>query len=148
MPHKTTKLMLSALAMLCVSASAGNGFAHTPEEVAQHCARRVNQIGDRCTNAVADTTLECVREINHLLDEGEVEAARRVARACIEDIQHIVDVCMEAIEQVCVRCINVLLDDFGAEELAARVRNFCGDALEDLARLERRAINLIRDQFA
>lgn len=148
MQKRLTKLVLCVLAVVCVNTIANDCYAHDAEDVARHCVRRVNHIVDRCTNAVADTTVDCVRRINELLEAGEVEAARRVARACIADIRDITDACSEAIVEICTRCVTVLINEFGAEELAARVRNHCVDSLVEISTLEDRAIGFIRQQFA
>jgi hypothetical protein len=116
-------------------------------EVARKGVARIDSLHERCTNAIIDETLECLRVINALLEEGNVERAREVAEECIRRVHNLADLGIEAIGDVAARCINILLNEYGAERLAHRVRAHAAEAIEDIEHLERRAVNAIRAQF-
>ncbi len=98
---------------------------------AQECAEHVQQIVQRCQNAAAKETHECVRRINALQAQGRERAARRVARECIEQATTRTENCVEAVHKICSDCIDVLLF-LGEPELARRMHNVCEDAVEKL----------------
>lgn len=132
------------MAALLVLVLAQNAQAQSPERIAHRCVEHVNQIVERCTNAAADETHECIRRINELLEAGRYEAAREVAQQCIRSATARTEDCVRAVRQACERCINVLLD-MGQPELARRVHNACEDAVEVLRHLLQRETNAIQN---
>lgn len=118
--------------------------AQSPERLAQRCVEYVNQIVNRCANAAADETHECIRTIEALLAEGNYERAREVAAECIRSATARTEHAAGLVESARVRCVNALLE-MGAEELARRVSNACDDAIEQLRHLLQREKNAILD---
>ena len=116
--------------------------AEGPEDWAARCVARVEGLVDRCENAVADDTRQCVREIQALLEAGRVNAARQTARECLQSGHDRAERCAELIRRVCNVCIDELLDA-GAIELARRVENACDDAISRLRHMLQRQENII-----
>ncbi len=132
------------LAAVLVLVLAQTASAQSPERLAHRCVEYVNNIVDRCTNAAADETHECIRQINALLEAGRYEAAREVAHECIRSATARTEHAAELIESARVRCVNALLE-MGAIELARRVSNACDDAIEQLRHLLQREKNAIQN---
>ena len=149
------RLGVLALAMTAVLASQQIATAQTsdvppdaldPERVAKRCVESINHLADRCVSANSDTAHECIRRINELLEQGEREAARRLARHCLRVIEERSDTCVDKIHHRCRHCIRLLLR-LHAPELARRVRHACENAVEHVRHSQRRASNAIRSQF-
>ncbi len=121
--------------------------AQDPVDIAQRCARRVNQLVQRCDNAAAEATSECVRKINALQNAGREEAAKEVAEQCIRKATQRARNCAAAVESVCDECIDVLLE-MGEPQLARRLNNICEDALEHIRTTLQRQKNIIREALA
>jgi hypothetical protein len=138
-------LMVCTVAVLATTATTAS--AHNPERIAARCLEEVRGLVDRCTNAAAHETKECVRKINALQEQGRDEAAIRVARECVESARHRTRRCISEIRDVCTRCIDFLLD-IGEEDLAARVRWNCGDAIEDVENVLAREVSAIQAALA
>lgn len=139
-------VLLAAAAFLCIGWSS-SARADDALAFARACAERVDSLADRTSNAIIDDTLECLRRINELLEAGNEERARHVARECIEHIERVADAGTGAIGDVCERCVWVLINEYGAERLAHRFREYCAATIEDIRHLERRAINAILSKF-
>jgi hypothetical protein len=134
---------LAVLAATCTLLPAAS--AHTdPEDVARRCVNRVDEIVERCQNAAAEETQECVRAIRRYLAAGRRDLAIRAARECVEAARERTRLCVVAVREVCIECIDWLLAR-GADRLAARVRHVCADAIEDLENLFERQKNAIED---
>lgn len=147
MSHLTRRSILFAAAALLSAGWSSSARADDALEFARACAAHVDSLADRTSNAIIDDTLECLRRINELLEAGNEERARQVARECIGRIERIADAGTGAIADVCERCVWVLLNEFGAERLAHRFRQYCAATIEDIRHLERRAINAILSKF-
>ena len=133
-----------AIAMMTAWGVSGTVDAHeNPVDAAQRCVARVNHIVERCENAAADETQECIRKIRRLLEAGHRDRAVAVARDCIQSARQRTRNCIAEVRDVCGECIDYLLS-VGAERLARRVRNACGDAIEDLENLLERQENAIQ----
>lgn len=117
-----------------------------PEHVFERCVREVRHAVHRCTTANEETTKECLRKIRVLLENGEEERARAVARDCIEVIENRTQRCVRYVRAECQQCIEVLLE-MEAPELARKLRSICEHAVEKLHANARRAINAIRSAF-
>lgn len=128
------------LMMLTTTASAQT----TPEDLAARCVSAVNGIVDRCQNAAADETEECVQKIRRLLADGRERAARRVAAECIETATERTEKCAKRVNRICDACIDELVD-LGAPQLARRVNNACEDAISDLRSTLQREKKVIRN---
>lgn len=135
------KLSLGLVVGLCV---VGNALAHSPEDVANRCAARVEQIVERATNAAKDETRVCVRKINALQDQGRDEAAKNVARECITNATQRTRNAVRYVNAVCDECIEVLLR-LDAPRLARRINHLCEEAVETLRVILNREKNVILD---
>ena len=135
---------LAVLMTLCAVSPSANAHDTDPEDVARRCVNRVDQILDRCTRVAASETQDCVQAIRRYLAAGRRDLAIQTARECIEAARERTRRCSSAVRDVCLECIDWLLDH-GAERLAARVRNVCADALDQLEHLLQRQENAIRD---
>jgi cellobiose-specific phosphotransferase system component IIA len=130
--------------MTAISTLAPTANAHVnPEEVAHRCVHQVDQILDRCENAAASETQECLKAIRRYRAAGRRDLAIQTARECIQAARERTRHCISAVRDVCTRCIDWLLAH-GADRLAARVRNVCADAIEHLENLLKRQENAIR----
>ncbi len=114
-----------------------------PVDAAARCIAHVEQLVNRCENAAAGATQQCVHEIRRLKADGQYEAAIQVARECVSSSRRRTRICIGEVREICVRCIDYLLQ-FGAEELAGRVRYNCGAATEQLETMQRRLENVIQ----
>jgi hypothetical protein len=139
--------VLFAAATLLSAGWSSSARADEALEFARACAAHVDSLADRTSNAIIDDTLECLRRINELLEAGNEERARQVARECIAHVERLADAGTGAIADVCERCVWVLVNEYGAERLAHRFRQYCGATIEDIRHLERRAINAILSKF-
>ncbi|MBC8354936.1 MAG: hypothetical protein H8E66_23405 [Planctomycetes bacterium] len=135
------KLSLGLVVGLCM---VGNALAHSPEDVAERCANKVEQVVERATNAAQDETHECVRRINALQDEGRDEAAKRVARECITNATERTHNAVRYVNAVCDECVEVLLR-LDAPQLARRINHLCDEAVETLRVILHREKNAILD---
>lgn len=115
----------------------------SPEDLASRCVSKVNGIVDRCQNAAAEETVECVRKIRQLLAAGREDAAHDVARKCIRSATTRTENCAKRVNRICNACIDELLE-LGAPQLARRVNNVCEDAISDLRTTLQREKNAIR----
>lgn len=140
----TRMFAMTVAVCLCFASSL---FAHDPVEIAQRCTQRVTQIVERCDNAAADETRECVRRINALLDAGRSEAAEAVAEECVRSATQRARNCSAAIEAICDECVDILLT-LGEPQLARRVNNVCEGAVEHLRISLQRQKNIIRQALA
>lgn len=139
---------MKILSALCVAAgfaalSANVAQAASPEDVAARCVGAVNATVERCTNATASETQECVMKIRRLLAAGRERAAHRVARACVESLTNQAGNCSAHIKRICDHCVEFLLN-VGEPELARRVDGACDDAVEKLRSNLQRAKGVIR----
>jgi len=136
-------------AVVAFASSAWSSAARADDalEFARTCAEYVDSLSNRTSNAIIDDTLECLRRIDELLEAGNEERAAYVARQCIGRIERISDAGTDAISDVCTRCVWVLINEYGAERLALRFREYCEETIEDIRHLERRAINAIKSKF-
>lgn len=139
---------MNRLFALCFTAGlmifTNTAFADTsPEDLAARCVTNVNGIVDRCQNAAAEETVECVRKIRRLLAAGREDAARDVARKCIRSATTRTENCANRVNRICNACIDELLE-LGAPQLARRVNNVCEDAISDLRSTLQREKNAIR----
>ena len=125
------RLLTTSIALLALCLGSRTASAKSPERIAHRCAEYVNGIVDRCRNAAADETQECVQQIRELLAEGRYEAARELAHECIRHATARTDACVDHVIEICRRCIDVLLD-LGEPQLARRVANVCEDAIDEL----------------
>ncbi|QDT44200.1 hypothetical protein Pan241w_43080 [Gimesia alba] len=141
---KTLLAFCATLGLLMVTSTAS---AHTsPEDLAARCVGAVNGIVDRCQNAAADETQECLQKIRRLLAEGRERAARRVAADCIESATERTENCAKRINRICDECVDQLVS-LGAPQLARRVNSACEDAISDLRSTLQRQKNAIRGAF-
>lgn len=134
----------ATLGLLMVTNTAS---AHTsPEDLAARCVGAVNGIVDRCQNAAADETKECLHKIRRLLADGNEQAARRVAADCIESATERTENCGKRVNRICDECIDQLVS-LGAPQLARRVNNACEAAISDLRSTLQREKNAIQNAF-
>lgn len=148
------RLGILALAMLAVLAGQQFATAQTPpmpdtpdpELVAQRCVDSINRLAERCFSANVETAHECIRRINELLEQGDLEGARQVAGRCLHVIEQRSDACVDEIHERCRHCIQLLLR-LQAPELARRVHDACNNAVEHIRHSQRRTSNAIRAQF-
>ena len=129
----------AGLMMITSTASAQT----TPEDLAARCVKLVNKTVDRCQNAAADETKDCVRKIRRLKADGKERDARRVARECIRSATTRTENCVNRVNRICNVCIDKLVN-LGAPKLARRVNNVCEDAVSDLRSTLQREKNQIR----
>ncbi len=115
-----------------------------PVDAAARCIAHVEHLVNRCENAAAEETQQCVHEIRRLKADGQHEAAIQVARECVSSSRRRTRICIGEVREICIRCIDYLLQ-FGAEELAGRVRYNCGAAIEQLETIQQRVENVIRE---
>lgn len=134
-------LSLGIVAVVCL---VGNAVAHSPEDVAERCADRVEQVVERAANAAQDETHECVRRINALQDQGRDEAAAKLARECINNATQRTQNAARYVEEICDECIEVLLR-LDAPQLARRINHLCDEAVETLRVILQREKNAILD---
>lgn len=135
--------MTTCMAVLALCLGSRTALAENPERIAHRCATYVNGIVDRCENAAAEETQECVEQIRELLAAGREEAAHELARECIRNATARTDACIEHVIMVCHRCIDLLVD-LGEPQLARRVANFCEGTIEDLEHILARETHAIR----
>jgi hypothetical protein len=135
-------LMLCAVTGLLLAGTNSASAQDSPEDLAARCVEAVDGVVDRCTNAAADETQECVRKIRRLLAAGRVEAAHRVARACVASATERTENCARRVNRICDACIDLLLE-LGEPELARRVNNACEEAISQLRSLLQREKNAI-----
>ena len=141
------KYFLASCAALGLMLMTTTVFAHTaPEDIAARCVGNVNGIVDRCQNAAADETAECVQLIQRLLADGQERAARDAARKCIRSATTRTENCANLVNRICNACIEKLVS-MGATQLARRVNNVCEDAISDLRSTLQREKNAIRNAF-
>lgn len=132
------------LGMVAVVVMAGSALAHDPQDVAERCANKVEQVVERATNAARDETRECVRKINALQGQGRDEAAKKVARECIANATQRTRNAVRYTNAVCDECIEVLLR-LDAPRLARRINNLCEEAVETMRVILQREKNAILD---
>lgn len=125
------------------SANAATANAPSPEEIAAGCVAKVRHTVERCTNATATETQQCVATIRRLIAGGHEAAARRVAHACIASLTNRTENCVARVKGICERCIEFLLD-IGEPRLAHRVAGVCHDAVDKLRSNLQRAKGAIR----
>jgi len=134
-------LMVCTLAVF--TATADSASAHDPAQTAARCVTQINQIVDRCTNAAANETQECVRQINRLQELGRDEAAIQVAREFDHSARQRTRKCIAAIREICTECVDFLLN-VGERDLAARVRWNCSDAISSVESILARETSAIQ----
>ena len=100
-----------------------------PADVAERCVNQVDGMAERCHNAIADDTIDCVAKIHRLLREGRDEAAAAVARDCLQNGRETVRICSNEITDTCTECVRYLVN-VGANHLARRVFHHCGDVID------------------
>ena len=116
-----SRLTTIAAVFAVVLSSTLTAQAHVnPADVAERCINHVDNVADRCHNAIADDTHDCVIEIRRLLRAGRDEAAAAVARQCLQDGRETVRKCSIEITDICTECVRYLLN-VGADQLARRV---------------------------
>ncbi|MFK7776657.1 MAG: hypothetical protein QM501_00880 [Gimesia sp.] len=134
----------AALGLMMVTTTAS--AQTSPEDIAARCVSNVNGIVDRCQDAAADETTECVRKIRRLLADGQERAARDAARKCIRSATARTEKCAKRVNRICNACIDKLVS-VGASQLARRVNNVCKTAISDLRVTLQREKNMIRNAF-
>lgn len=134
----------ATLGLLMVTSTAS--AQSSPEDLAARCVSTVDGIVDRCQNAAADETQECLQKIRRLLAEGRERAARRVAIDCIQSAIERTEICANRVNRVCDECIDELVN-LGEPQLARRVTMVCKDAISDLRSTLQREKNAIRGAF-
>ncbi|MBT5311430.1 MAG: hypothetical protein HOL38_07590 [Verrucomicrobia bacterium] len=140
---KTLLTLCAAVGVLLAASNSASAYHNSPEDLAARCVNAVDGVVDRCTNAAADETQECVRTIRRLLSNGEVRAAHRVARECIRSATTRTENCANRVDRICLACIDILLE-MGEPQLARRVNGVCEDAISQLRSLLQREKNAIR----
>jgi len=140
---KTLLTMCAAAGLLLTASNSASAYQGSPEDLAARCVDAIDAVVERCTNATADETQECVRTIRRLLAAGRVRAAHRVARACIESATTRTQNCANRVERICNACIETLLE-MGEPQLARRVNDACEEAIATLRSLLQREKNAIR----
>jgi len=137
--------MLLLAAQQTVQAQPSDG-PPSPRRIAAECIRSVASTALECAEENAEAARRCVRRIERLLADGQVEEARMVARRCIEKIHADSDECVEAIRERCVRCIDLLLE-LDEVELAESVADACERAVRFVRQSQRNAVDVILDAF-
>lgn len=132
----------AAAGLMMITSTASAHFS--PEDLAARCANEVNGIVDRCQEAAADETTECVRTIRRLLADGRERAARRVAADCIADATARTEKCTHRVNRITNACIDELLN-MGASVLARRLDNARDNAIEELRKILQREKHAIRN---
>jgi hypothetical protein len=130
-------LTLCALTAIAVSAQTDAAHAQSPQDIAARCVGEVNETVERCRRAAAAEVKECVPLIRRLVEAGEIDRARAVARKCVTSAEERTKRCVDHVHTVCRRCVALLLN-LGASELARRVAFICEDAIEDLRHILQR----------
>ncbi|MDA1165716.1 MAG: hypothetical protein O3B13_21675 [Planctomycetota bacterium] len=128
---------------LCLT-SASVQAHENPVEAAARCMERVEHLVNRCENAASEETQQCVHEIRRLKADGQYETAIQVARECVSSSRRRTRICIGEVREICTRCVDYLLQ-FGAEELAARVRSHCRAAVDQLETIQQRVENAIQE---
>ncbi len=123
--------------------SANTASAHSPEEIAAQCVEAIHKTVERCTTTTRTRAQNCVRTIRRLRAAGQEEAARRVARECIDSLTNQTGNCVTHVKRICDRCVEFLLN-IGQPRLARRVDAACDNAVERLRSSLNRAKNAIR----
>jgi hypothetical protein len=99
-----------------------------PQEIAQRCIERANAMAAHRVQRNFAVAEECVAAIEELIEAGEIEAARRVARRCVHGIVVRSHHTVRHIQANCARCIHVLIF-LGEPELAQAVGEACANAV-------------------
>lgn len=139
---KTGYVLTVAVALLLVAQPTSQ--AQEPREIVQICKEELREIVHRCVLRNADTTRECRRRINALLEDGKVDEAVAVARRCATKIDDDTDQCVDVVHHLCRRCIHVLLD-LDAREAARHMADVCEEAVHFLRHSQRRAHEAIKN---
>ena len=108
---------------------------------------KIDHTVERCENAAADETADCLQQIRRLLADGQEQAARRVAADCIDSATERAEKCARYIKRLCNACIDQLVD-LGATQLARRVNQVCDDAVADIRLILQREKNAIQNAFS
>ena len=140
---------VSWLVLLCAfvqPAVAQDVLPVDPDALVERCIARITRIAEESAEYNRTTAARCVRHIHALLEAGEVERARRVARHCIRLINHHSGRSATAIRHTCRRCVRAL-HEFGAEDLAARVAEACERAIARVRGSQQAAIAAIEGAF-
>ncbi len=142
------KVILSLMTVVGLLLITGSASAHTtPEDLAARCVVKIDHTVERCENAAADETADCLQQIRRLLADGQEQAARRVAADCIDSATERAEKCARYIKRLCNACIDQLVD-LGATQLARRVNQVCDDAVADIRLILQREKNAIQNAFS
>ena len=142
------KVILSLMTVVGLLLITGSASAHTtPEDLAARCVAKIDHTVERCENAAADETADCLQRIRRLLADGQEQAARRVAAECIDSATERAEKCARYIKRLCNACIDQLVD-LGATQLARRVNQVCEDAVADIRLILQREKNAIQNAFS
>ena len=133
----TRLLTLCALTAFAICAQNTTAHAQSPQDIAARCVGEVTETVERCRRAAAAEVKECVPLIRRLVEAGEIERAREVARNCVTSAENRTKRCVDHVHSVCRRCVALLLN-LGAPELARRVAFVCEDAVKDLRHILQR----------
>ena len=136
-------VLTAAVAMLLVG-QPKSAQAQNPQEILDTCSEELREIVVRCVDRNFDTTRECVRRINDLLNQGNVQEARIVAERCKNKLAEDTQQCVDAIHMLCRRCVNALLDA-NALRAARHFVEACENAVETVRNSQRRGTNAIED---
>ncbi|WP_339727002.1 hypothetical protein [uncultured Gimesia sp.] len=134
----------ATLGLLMVTSTAS--AQTSPEDLAARCVGAVNGTVERCQNAAADETQECLQKIRRLLADGRERAAHRVAAECVESATERTEKCAQRVNRICDACIDQLVN-LGEPQLARRVNMVCKDAISKLRSTLQREKNAIRSAF-
>lgn len=133
----------SAIMLFAASCTAADAYTN-PEDVAARCVDEVQAIDRRVTTAISDETQRCVGIIQRLVANNRHEAARQVARDCIERARTKVRAATMEIESLCDRCTGWLVD-LGLYKLARRVNSVCKDTIDGFSVLLSRQEEVLRN---
>jgi hypothetical protein len=115
-----------------------------PEDFAERCLREVSTEAIHCIEMTADITRECVARIRRLLDEGKTDDARALAEQCISDLYAHTDECYLVLQEQCEWCIDILVREYEAPDLAEKMARACEEWQVALVTAEEAAIAAIR----
>ena len=136
-------LMLVLVAPVTTQAQDSDADA---EAIFNRCSERIHRLVARCNRANVETTRNCVRLINRLLDEARFEEAFAAARECIGVIRDRTNECAAAIHEDCRKCIE-RLNSMGAHRLARVLHRRCERAVKIVRNTSVRLIRIIKNQL-
>lgn len=117
------------------------------EAFAQECLHELREHTHGCVEEMSRVLINCLEEIRALLDGGNEEDARALAKRCISRIEDIGDECASNLASKCEECVAILLERYDDEKLARRLKAVCTELVMFVESAQRRAIQAIKSEF-